>query len=107
MNPITLVLSIIYDLIMFATWGFGVFGVSATRTERRKAAFEREQELWPEAGYMNYPDSRWRYRVSTGGALVVVFIAGVLWPIGIPLWFAWRKGEFIDRAIAARDKESE
>jgi hypothetical protein len=95
-----LIFGVGYPLIALAVACAGTFGIAATRTERIEEA--KRTQKYPTVVDHDGVWFRYRYREILWPLVWATIICSLLWPIGIPLWLAWKKGDFINQALVTR-----
>lgn len=98
------ILQFLYFLVGFGCVCVGVFGMSATKTDRLKKA----EELAPTRAFFHHTSQAQRthetYQKLTQQQLWWTLICATVWPLGIPLYLAWKKGTFVDEAMKKREE---
>jgi hypothetical protein len=104
MHALDIALQIAYFLIAFGVICMGVFGIAATKSERMNTA----EEVAPRRTYMGFTSREQRihqtYRYLTQVQLWWTVLCAAVWPIGIPLYLAWKKGSFINDVLEKREE---
>lgn len=101
-----------YIVVMVLCWCAVAFGLGANQRDRWDRATRLTKNKRPDLDwYGNSVPSessvRARYLdITTGGATIGILLS-LIWPIGVPIYLAYRKGQFISQKLAARDKEKE
>jgi hypothetical protein len=97
---LALIFGVGYPLVALAVWCIGAFGIAVTMGEVRAAVTDR---LKRSGSYIAELQVRWDTASIMWMRIWLTFAVGALWPIALPLWFAWRKGTFVNDVLDRRD----
>jgi hypothetical protein len=100
---IWLVSSLTYSAIALLTACAGTFGVAASRMDLLTRADEYGRASWHSRDNQ-ITSARWYAFRHTAAGIVGSVLAGIIWPLSVPLWLAWRKGSFVANALQAREE---
>lgn len=96
-----LIFGVAYPLTALVVACLGVFGIAASRADLAEAARQRAKAQWGQSSYeVQYRQTY--YRAAVAGRSFAVLAAAAFWPLAIPLWFAWKKGDFVNQALVKR-----
>ena len=97
---VALVFGVGYPIVSLVVWCLGTFAIAASRADVERSVRARNDAN-------QYPREEWRVRWDTNTIkwyqIWLTFACGLLWPIAVPVWLAWRKGRFIDESIERRE----
>lgn len=103
---LTLIFGAFYPAVAVAVWCIGAFSIGTTTSDRKAGALRRAKQRYPSL-YRDSTEAVDGYVWATVGVIAIALFAGALWPLAIPLWFAFRKGRLVDRTLIDRDLRAE
>lgn len=100
-----------YIVVMMACWCAAAFGLGANQRDRWNRATDKAKFRYsPVPTWADHEPSmdsiQSKYLDITAGNAAIGILLGLIWPIGVPIYLAYRKGQFISQKLAARDKEA-
>lgn len=110
-------LGLAYALIALAVACFGAFGIAVTKWDRYGRTYAAMPGYWTpeqimagrsesgqwEALHSGVERQGYQYRYDRVALLWATGAVSVFWPVGLPLYFATRKGHLIADELAKRD----
>lgn len=98
-----LVISLVYSAIALLTACAGTFGVAANRGDMLARADEYGKAQWHSLNSQINAANWYAFRHTVAG-IAGSLLGGIIWPLTIPLWLAWRKGSFVASTLQAREE---
>jgi hypothetical protein len=111
-----------YFLVALVVACFGAFGIAVTKWDRHGMAYQKMPGSWhPEEIYQNYLGraltddffqkelegganyQNYQYRYDRVSLLWLTVVVSLFWPVGLPLYFATKRGHMIADELARRD----
>jgi hypothetical protein len=87
-----LLITVGYSVVVFATWIAGAVRIGERYERIEENAVAKGKESWS-AERNQVKSARWYLRLGVVAASTLVLITGLLWPLLIPMFLAFSKGQ--------------